>query len=186
MSSLDLALVHHPVKNRHGDVIAATSQEFDLMDAARLALTYDVRRLYIVQTIPAQRAMIERLIAHGRASDRDVAARGSFERTVLVSSIQEAITHASTRTGKTPQVWSTSAQPRGDVLSWSSARERLAGGVSALVLIGKAWGLAPTVFEDADICLAAIDPGTGFNHLSVRAAMAIIVDRLLGADDRAS
>jgi len=182
--TLDLALVHHPVKNRHGEIIAATSQEFDIMDAARLGLTYGVRRLYIVQTIPAQRAMVERLIEHGRSSDRDVAARGSFERTALVSSVSEALSRSSAAFGVRPEVWSTSARPVGTRLSWPAARRRLAEGVPALVLIGKAWGLAPDVFEASDMCLDAIDPGTGFNHLSVRAAMAIIVDRLMGVDDR--
>jgi hypothetical protein len=54
-------------------------------------------------------------------------------------------------------------------------------GKPVLVVFGTGWGLAPTVVESAD---ALLEPVRGvreeYNHLSVRAACAIILDRLLG------
>ena len=55
-----------------------------------------------------------------------------------------------------------------------------------IVLFGTGWGLTPEVLEGVDALLPPIDraPGVGvgdaYNHLSVRAACAITLDRLLG------
>ena len=43
------------------------------------------------------------------------------------------------------------------------------------------WGLAPDVFETAEATLPSIRGVGEFNHLSVRSAVAITLDRLLGA-----
>jgi hypothetical protein len=60
-----------------------------------------------------------------------------------------------------------------------------------LLVFGTGWGLAPSVLAAADVRLAPVyrdpllmAPGEApYNHLSVRAAVAIILDRLLGDRD---
>jgi hypothetical protein len=47
-----------------------------------------------------------------------------------------------------------------------------------LLLFGTAWGLDPTVIDTADYTLEPIRGRTDYNHLSVRSAVAIVVDRL--------
>jgi hypothetical protein len=49
------------------------------------------------------------------------------------------------------------------------------------ILFGTGWGLTQEVKDSSDYVLAPID-GKGYNHLSVRSAVAIILDRLLGED----
>jgi hypothetical protein len=50
-----------------------------------------------------------------------------------------------------------------------------------LVVFGTGWGLAPDVVEGADALLEPIRAEReDYNHLSVRAACAIVLDRLLG------
>jgi len=46
------------------------------------------------------------------------------------------------------------------------------------LLFGTGWGLTEEVKEGSDYVLAPIE-GRGYNHLSVRSAVAIILDRLL-------
>ncbi len=48
-----------------------------------------------------------------------------------------------------------------------------------LILFGTGWGLTQEVKNRSDYILAPIK-GKGYNHLSVRSAVAIILDRLLG------
>jgi tRNA (guanine37-N1)-methyltransferase len=48
-----------------------------------------------------------------------------------------------------------------------------------LILFGTGHGLAAEVLERADVALPPIRPGV-YNHLSVRAAAAITLDRLFG------
>jgi hypothetical protein len=47
------------------------------------------------------------------------------------------------------------------------------------ILFGTGWGLTQEVKDNSDYVLAPIE-GKGYNHLSVRSAVAIILDRLLG------
>jgi hypothetical protein len=45
-------------------------------------------------------------------------------------------------------------------------------------MFGTAWGLSDSVLADADFVLDPIAGNTEYNHLSVRSAVAIILDRL--------
>jgi hypothetical protein len=81
-----------------------------------------------------------------------------------------------------PELWVTSAQAHGEVLECGPARERLQGeGPPVLLVFGTGWGLADEVCARAQAQLAPIRSPRedGYNHLSVRAAAAIIFDRLL-------
>jgi hypothetical protein len=82
------------------------------------------------------------------------------------------------------ELWTTAASARsGPVTSYADARSRLAGAARPVVIaFGTGWGLAGDLVESADLRLAPIvaAASTGYNHLSVRAACAITLDRLLG------
>ena len=67
-----------------------------------------------------------------------------------------------------------------DEKGYEAARQRIRQGEPCLLLLGTAWGLAPEVLAGADGVLPPISGRTGFNHLSVRSAAAILFDRLLG------
>lgn len=175
---VSVALLHHPVCNRLGEEITSTVDHFDVMDGSRLALTYGLRQLAIVNDIPAQRALVERLLRHG-AGDRD-ASRGEFARTTWAPDLDSVIDEHTRALGVRPTVVATTARHCTDAVDYATLRGRIDGGEPTIVLLGKAWGLAPRVIAAADLRLAPIEGGTAFNHLSVRSAMAIIVDRLLG------
>lgn len=177
---LTVALVHQPVLNRLGEEIVSTVDHFDVMDASRLALTYAVWRLYVVNRIPAQRALVERLIRHGTEQAEREEARGTFDRTRWAPDLDAVIAEHEDELGVRPTVVATSARASARDVSMAAVREQLHDGEAMLLLIGKAWGLAPRVLDEADLRLAPIDAGTGFNHLSVRSATAILIDRLLG------
>jgi hypothetical protein len=173
---LAVALVHHPVINRKGEEITSTIDHFDVMDGSRLALTYGLARLFVVNPVPAQQALVERLIRHGMPSAERDETRGDLGRVAWAPDLETAIAELDTR----PTIVATSAKRSADAIEIAAVRERLHAGEPMLLVLGKAWGLAPSVIEAADLRLAPIDAGTGFNHLSVRSAMAILVDRLLG------
>lgn len=172
---LRIALLHHPVVNRNGEEIASVIDEFDVFDGGRLALTYGIPTLYVVNPVPAQQAKAQRIIAHAKSDARD-AIRGRMNALQWCASLQDAIADAS-RPDR-PWVVATSAVRRDPVATVADLRDARAQGRDVLLIIGKAWGLAPSVFEACDAQLEPIDAGTGFNHLSVRSAMAILIDRL--------
>lgn len=176
------ALVHHPVLDAQGAEIAATCHPLDLLDAGRLSLAYPLARFYIVQPLAAQRDLARRLIAHADADapDRDVALRGHLSKLVLVESLAEALADAREQTGRPVSTFATTARPDPSAIGWPEGRAQIAAGTPVLVLFGKAAGLSGAVLAAAEARLAPISGGTGFDHLPVRAAMAIALDRLLG------
>jgi tRNA (guanine37-N1)-methyltransferase len=49
-----------------------------------------------------------------------------------------------------------------------------------LLILGTGWGLAPQILDDVDAVLEPIHGVNGYNHLPVRSAASILMDRLLG------
>ena len=81
------------------------------------------------------------------------------------------------------EVWVTAARKLGPTVSFAGARTRLEGrGRPVLLTFGTGWGLAPQLIDAAAALLEPICAARGdYNHLSVRSACAIALDRLLGA-----
>ena len=77
----------------------------------------------------------------------------------------------------------TSAANREKSISYVRLQDELEDETSVLLLFGTAWGLAPEVMQRVDATLPAIKGAGAFNHLSVRSAASIILDRLLGNRD---
>jgi hypothetical protein len=59
-------------------------------------------------------------------------------------------------------------------------RAMLNNGKPYVLTLGTAWGLAEEFISKADYVLDPIAGTADYNHLSVRSAAAIILDRLLG------
>src|SRR5262249_42748220 len=103
----------------------------------------------------------------------------ALEQVRIVSDLDEALSDASAAAGATPLIVHTSARTR-DGISFTQVRDRMGqpGAPPFLILLGTGFGLTPEVAQRADMLLEPIR-GTGdYNHLSVRAAGAIILDRL--------
>ncbi|MEM1031620.1 MAG: RNA methyltransferase [Myxococcota bacterium] len=179
---LAVALIHHPVVNREGAVFTTTLTGLDMHDMARSARTFGAEALHIVHPYAAQREMAERIRRHWvdgpggrRIPDRATALRGvTFD--ADVAAMRARYPHGEI------ELWTTAAQPHGEALtSYPDARARLAGeGPPVVVCFGTGWGLDPQFIATADVRLLPIEGvGDDYNHLSVRAACAITLDRLL-------
>ena len=182
-----LALVHHPVRNRVGDIVTTSVTNLDIHDLARSARTYDVRGYLVVTPIAEQQLLVDSVIAHwttgsGRTTNPDRAE--AFSRVSVAPSLSAGIETIATRHGARPWVLGTSAQKTQVTVSFASARERLSKPPgAALIVLGTGWGLAPDALMQCDAMLDPVDAlpaRAGYNHLPVRAAAAIILDRLLG------
>jgi hypothetical protein len=183
---ISLALVHHPVLDRGGGVVTTAITNLDLHDMARSARTYGLRDMFVVHPVAAQRLLAERIQEHWvqgsgrrRIPDRALA----LELLRMVPELADAYAAlGGDRAGV--EVWTTAASSRGGELStYAVGRERIARREKPVLLVfGTGWGLAPGIVADADVRLEPIRARaeTGYNHLSVRAACAITLDRLLG------
>ncbi len=185
MIDLSVALVHHPVLDRQGGVVTTAITNLDLHDLARSARCYGARAFFVVHPIEAQRLLAERVREHwvGGSGKRRIPDRATAMELLQVVPALEDV-YAALGGREAIEVWTTAASARGgEVTSYPIARDRLEqSGRPVLVLFGTGWGLTGEVVRGADVRLAPIRAAaeTGYNHLSVRAACAITLDRLLG------
>jgi tRNA (guanine37-N1)-methyltransferase len=182
-----VALVHHPVHDRAGRVVTTAVTNLDIHDIARAGRTYGVRRYFVVTPIAAQRELVERIISHWKsgASAERIPERGqALAIAQVVTSLAAARTAVAEAEGQTPFVVATAARALGrPTLAFEEARRRIGQGEGApwLILFGTGWGLADQVLDASDALLPPLSGPSGYNHLSVRSAAAIVLDRLLHA-----
>jgi len=183
--NLALALVHHPVYNKHREVVTTAVTNLDIHDIARAARTFGLSRYYLVTPSTDQQAMIKRIVGHwqdGWGAGYNPDRREALSIIRVVASLQEAQTDYQ-QAFATPVISvATGARQRTDAISFSSLRERLQQPESPhLLTLGTGWGLADELFEQTDLVLEPIQGAGDYNHLSVRSAAAIMLDRLLSA-----
>ncbi len=141
--------------------------------------------MFVVHPVASQRMLVHRIKRHwvegaGRKRIPDRAEALSLLRSV--ASVEQARAGLAGPDSQTSELWTTAADARGaQVHSYGQARAALrAEGPPVLLCFGTGWGLAPELTQAADVRLEPIRPpgGGGYNHLSVRAACAITLDRL--------
>jgi hypothetical protein len=185
VSSVYCALVHHPVLDRRGQEVTTSVTNLDVHDIARSARTYGLRRYFVVSPIEAQHPVVQRIVDHwcSGAGKYRFPERGEAIALVEVCfSIDDAIAEIEAREGETPRLVVTSAKAGPDRSSYAQEAERLRTETRpTLLLFGTGHGLSDRVLQRADAFLEPIQGPTDFNHLSVRAAVAITLDRLFAA-----
>lgn len=176
-----LALLHHPVLDRQGEVVTTAVTNLDVHDIARSAHTYGASAFFVVHPVEAQRTLVGRIRSHwveGSGALRIPDRKPAMEIVRIVPSLRDALAEL----GDGVELWVTSASPGGSI-GYQDARARLSGsGAPVLICFGTGWGLAPEIMAAATHRLPPIASvrDDGYNHLSVRAAAAIVLDRLLG------
>ena len=187
---LDVALIHHPVVNRHGEIIGSAVTNLDLHDIARASKTFGVNAYWVVTPYPLQQELATGIVGHwtegyGGVADSDRAAALSLIK--IRASLTEVIDEMTQKHGRRPKVVATSAASADEKrVSFAALRQEIVGEkMPALLLFGTAWGLAPEALELADAMLPPISGPGAYNHLSVRSAASIMLDRLLGRREEA-
>lgn len=184
MRRLAVALVHYPVLDGQGAIVTTAVTNLDVHDISRSARTYGCSDYFVAHPIAAQRELCSRILEHwtvGSSARRIPDRREALRVLRIVESLDAAIDAMGGRSHV--EVWATAARELGSAITFSEARSRLEGeGPPVLVVLGTGWGLAPPVIAAADALLEPIRAqDSDYNHLSVRAACAVLLDRLRGA-----
>ena len=181
--NLYLALTHYPVVNKRGEIIASAVTNLDIHDMARAAITYGAGALYVVTPLEDQQALVKTLVSHWTAGSGSVynpKRCQAMETVCIQDSLEKACEDIALRGDGYPRTVVTSARDCSGGISVSRFREMLETGKPYLLVFGTAWGLSQDCMEQADHILEPIRGNTAYNHLSVRSAASIILDRLLG------
>jgi len=182
---LSICLVHYPVRNRKGQVVSTSVTNFDVHDLARAGHTFGVRRYYVVAPAPSQRDFVQRVMDHwfgGPGGELNVNRKDALELVRLVRDMNEIAEDLKKDSGSEPLFIATSATPLPNTISYSALRERIEAEPEQefCLVFGTGYGLDESILSEVDLMLGPICGPTDWNHLSVRSAVSIILDRLCG------
>ncbi len=185
---LYIGLVHYPVYNKRHETIASAVTIFDLHDIARAAMTFGVKRFMIITPLEDQQRLARRVVDHwvkGYGARYNGNRKEALELIDVVPSIRDATVRLRDEKGLDPLVVATDARRQNARhISFEDLRLHLTEPVPVLILFGTAWGLHREVIEQSAFVLEPVNGPDRYNHLSVRAAAAIILDRLTGRAGR--
>ncbi|MCI5066730.1 RNA methyltransferase [bacterium] len=188
MGQLAVALLHEGMVDKRGNSVTTSLTLIDLHDISRSAKTYDLFHTYVAHPSPALHELASRLTSHwqeGGGAEYNPDRKAALDNMSTVRSFDEILTDLKERTGKTAQLVATSAKPGGDRLSFRTLREWLHTDDNLyLLMLGTGWGMGDALLDRADHFLDPIDGPGPYNHLSVRSACAIMLDRLCAPTER--
>ncbi len=173
MPDIAVALIHHPVLNRLGDPSTTAITSMDIHDFARTCAFYDVAPVYLVHPAAGMHAMVQDIITYwltGEGGKRNPGRREVMKQIRMVNSLKDILQDVDYR------LWYTSANP-------PEGRTRPCETLSSergphLIVFGTGWGLNVEEMPEPNGWLSPIVGIGKVRHLSVRAALAICLDRL--------
>lgn len=179
-----LALLHYPVYDKNGQVVTTAVTNMDIHDISRAGRTYGVRGFFVATPVKPLQKLALKIIAHwesGYGSEYNATRKEALALARICDSLDDAIIAVERETGEKPTLVATTARPGADRASFTALKDMLQRQTRPfLIIFGTGWGLTETILSQADYTLESIEGSADFNHLSVRSAAAIILDRLLG------
>ncbi len=180
---LAIALVHHPVYNKVHQVVATSLTNLDIHDIARAAKTYGVSPYFIVHAIPEMREFADEVIDHwteGFGAEFNMTRKEALDNIIVEPDLGAVNRNLTKLWGKPPLFVVTSARKFPYSISYDHLRCRIDDDEPICLLFGTGYGLVEEIVTEADLVLEPLYGPTDWNHLSVRSAASIILDRLRG------
>lgn len=178
-----IALIHYPVLNKQGDIVTTSLTNFDIHDLGRTSRTFGVEKCFMVTPVETQIKMVDYIKNYWRegvGAEMNPDRSEAFKTIEVCRDLHETCLTIEKLHGSSPQLIATSARESKKPILFKELRGQIArGNKPFLLLFGTGWGLAPEVIDRCEGVLEPIRGIKGYNHLPVRAAVAIVLDRLL-------
>jgi len=179
------ALLHHPVYDKNHQVVTTAVTNMDIHDICRAGKTYGIQGFYVVTPVKPLQKLALKIIDHwevGYGSQYNVTRKDALALARISDNLDDAIIDIEKECGQKPLLVVTSARDTGTERTSFVALQDMIKRTTRpiLVIFGTGWGLTESIIAQADFVLEAIEGDCDYNHLSVRSAAAIILDRLLG------
>lgn len=180
-----IGLVHYPVYDRQKKIVATNVTNFDIHDIARAARVYGVQKYYIIHPMQDQQMFVERVLDHWRTG---FGAKFNPKRKTALTMVKTApnLEEALKDWGVIdPLVVSTHARKFDGVRNFTfpELKNEIFEQKKPLFLIfGTGFGLTEDFMSQCNGVLEGIRgaPPEDYRHLSVRSAVSICLDRVLG------
>ena len=182
-SPVYVALLHYPVYDKNGQIVTTAVTNMDIHDIARSGCTYGLSGFFVVTPVKALQKLALKIIEHwevGYGSEYNATRKEALALVRICDTLDDAIIVIERETGFKPTLVATSARATGNRTSFEALRDMVKKEARPiLILFGTGWGLTETILLQSEFVLEAIAGRGDYNHLSVRSAAAIILDRLL-------
>jgi len=183
LPNIYIGLLHYPVYNKNMEVISTSITNLDIHDIARTSCTYCVKRYYVIHPLETQRSLIQDILDYwqrGYGAQYNADRRAAFDNVTLSPGLEHVLEKIRDENGHPPYVVTTDARIYPNTVGYLELREKIKDGKPCLILFGTGWGIEKETMLKSDFILEPIYGPGEYNHLSVRSAVAIILDRLLG------
>ncbi len=177
--------VHYPVLDKRGEKSSTAITGMDIHDIARACRTYGIKKYLLVTPLAQQREMAKRIIGHwteGWGSTYNPDRKEAFSTIKIFASVPKALAWVKEKEKREPYKIATTAKSQQEATHWLTLkREIMLGDRSPVFIFGTGWGLHDEVLQASDAVMTPITGGTdNWNHLSVRSAVSITLDRFFG------
>jgi hypothetical protein len=180
-----IGLVHYPVRDRLQKTVATNITNFDIHDIARAAQVYGVQKYYIIHPMQEQLMFVERVLDHWRTGQG--AKFNPMRKTALGSvqtaeSVEKAIADWN-KPGCLTIATSARVEWAKQRFAFSDLRHKMhVEKQPVFVLWGTGFGMTEQLIGSCSGVLESIRgaPPNDYRHLSVRSAVSICLDRLMG------
>ncbi|MCF8086640.1 MAG: RNA methyltransferase [Desulfotignum sp.] len=182
MDNLYIALVHYPVVNKKNQTIGAALTTIDLHDIARASMTFGVKGVYVITPFPDQADLAHEVIrhwTHGAGSRLNPSRKQALELIRVTDTFEGAVRQIQAEHNRPVVTIATSARMNRKTISPHALKQEQRSDTPCLLIFGTAWGLADELINQCDIQLDPITGPGDYNHLSVRSAASIYLDRLM-------
>jgi len=189
----------HYVALMHTDVLIGEEKRLghssvtsvDIHDIARSSKTYGIKQFFIVTPLLDQQKIVQKMLdfwKKGIGFEYNRCRYDAIQLVQLTASLQDTIAKIEEIEGKKPLIVTTSAKEVSteQIISFYDQTKVWKADRPVLLVFGTGQGLAPFVIEQSDYLLVPVEGFSDFNHLSVRSAVAIILDRWLSVNPRSA
>jgi hypothetical protein len=182
---LYIVLLHYPVYNKEGKIVTTAIANMDIHDIARVSRTYGVQNFFVVNPLSAQLDLAGEIISHwrrGYGASFNPSRHEAFKLVRLKANLAEVRAEIAGQTGSIPKMVVTGANLKDRLTTFIALKEMLRNDqLPHAIMCGTGSGLTKETINEADYCLEPIKGISDYNHLSVRSAVAIILDRIFRA-----
>jgi len=181
-NNLYVALIHFPVINKKDQPIGSALTTIDLHDIARASITFGVKGFYVVTPYEDQAELAQQVIEHwtkGVGGTLNPFRKNALELIRVEKSFEDAVRSIEEKENEPVVTIATSAKQTDGSIPTQVLQQKLESKAPHIIAFGTAWGLADELIETCDYILDPIYGDADYNHLSVRSAASIYLDRII-------
>lgn len=183
-SKVYIALLHYPMYNKRHDIITTSVTNLDLHDISRAARTYNMEGFFVVHPAESQQQLIKTILGfwqEGYGGQYNPDRKDAFRLFRIASTLEEVVKTIQAETGQEVVTVATDAKQYSNSIAYKDLKNMIYNEERVfLLLFGTGFGMEDGLVRNCEFILKPIMGAGDYNHLSVRSAVSIIIDRLLG------